>query len=158
MLLQLKEGLRAVLNLGAAVAVAGCLIIPVFAVVPAAAQSPTQFEGRLTPVPVDGVTRNLITGIGSMSAVLDGTRLTISGSFEGLREPATEANLHRGLATGVRGTAFFELRVSPARSGEISGSIDLNADQIDSLRKGRLYVQIHSEIAPEGNLWGWLLQ
>ena len=148
MLMQLKQGIRAVLIL----TIAGCLIIP------AAGQNPTEFEGRLTPVPVDGVTRNDITGVGSMSAVLDGTRLTITGSFEGLREAATEANLHRGLATGVRGTAFVELTVSRATSGEISGSIDLNADQIDSLRDGRLYVQIHSEIAPEGNLWGWLLQ
>ena len=97
------------------------------------------------------------TIFGSKSAVLEGTRLTITGSFEGLREPATEANLHRGLATGVRGTAFYELTVSPARSGKVSGSIDLNPDQIDSLRDGRLYVQIHSKIAPEGNLWGWLL-
>ena len=148
----LKQGIRAALNLYVALAVVGSLIVPV------AAQNPTQFEGRLTPVPVDGVTRDLITGIGSMSAVLEGTRLTITGSFEGLREAATEANLHRGLATGVRGTAFFELTVSPTTSGEVSGSLELNPDQIESLHDGRLYVQIHSEIAPEGNLWGWLLQ
>ena len=150
--MMLKQGIRAALNLYVALAVVGCLIVPV------AAQNPTRFEGRLTPVPVDGVTRDLITGIGSLSAVLEGTSLTITGSFEGLREPATEANLHRGLATGVRGTAFVELTVSRAASGKIFGSIDLNSDQIDSLRDGRLYVQIHSEIAPEGNLWGWLLQ
>jgi hypothetical protein len=136
-------------------AVIGGLVIPVVA---ATAQNPTQFEGRLTPVPVDGVTRDLITGIGSLSAVLEGTRLTITGSFEGLRDSATEANVHRGLATGVRGTAFFELTVSRSTSGDVSGSLDLNPDQIESLREGRLYVQIHSEIAPEGNLWGWLLQ
>ncbi len=146
--MMLREGIRATLIL----AIVGSLIVPV------AAQNPTQFEGRLTPVPVDGVTRDLITGIGSMSAVLEGTRLTITGSFEGLREAATEANLHRGLATGVRGTAFFELTVSPTTSGDVSGTLDLNPDQIESLHDGRLYVQIHSEIAPEGNLWGWLLQ
>ncbi len=151
-LMQWKQGIRAALVL--ALAIAGSLIIPV---VPVAAQNPTQFEGRLTPVPVDRVTRNDITGIGSMSAVLEGTRLTITGSFEGLREPATQANVHRGLRTGVRGTAFYELSVSPARSGEVSGSLDLNPDLIESLHDGRLYVQIHSKIAPEGNLWGWLL-
>jgi hypothetical protein len=26
------------------------------------------------------------------------------------------------------------------------------------LRKGMVYVQIHSEGAPDGNLWGWLLK
>ncbi len=151
----LKQGFRGAMILALGLATTGCLIIPI---VPAGAQNQRQFEGRLTPVPVDGVTRNDITGIGSMSAVLEGTRLTITGSFEGLRAPATEANLHRGLATGVRGTDFFELTVSGQTSGEISGSLDLTEDQIDSLREGRLYVQIHSEIAPEGNLWGWLLQ
>ena len=137
---------------GMILAIAGCLIIPV------ASQSRNQFEGRLSPVPVDGATRDDVTGIGSLSAVLEGTRLTIAGTFEGLREPATEANVHRGLATGVRGTAFYELTVSAATSGEVSGSLDLTEDQIESLRDGRLYIQIHSEIAPEGNLWGWLLR
>ena len=147
-----ERSVEAALNLALALVIVSCSIIPT------AAQNEEQFSGRLTPVPVDGVTRNDITGIGSMSAVLEGTRLTINGSFEGLREPATEANLHRGLRTGVRGSAFYELTVSRMTSGEVSGSIDLSPDQIDSLRDGRLYIQIHSEIAPEGNLWGWLLQ
>lgn len=139
-------------RVGAVLAMAGCLIVS------ASAQNEEQFVGRLAPVPVDGATRDDVTGIGSLSAILAGSRLTITGSFEGLREPATEAHVHRGLATGVRGTAFFELTVSRMTSGEVSGSLDLTPDQINSLRDGRLYVQVHSEIAPEGNLWGWLLQ
>ena len=132
--------------------IAGCLAVS------ASAQSEEQFEGRLSPVPVDGVTRDDVTGIGSLSAVLAGTRLSITGSFEGLGGPATEARLHRGLATGVRGTAFHALTVSEATAGSVSGSLDLTPDQVDSLRNGRLYVQIHSEKAPDGNLWGWLLK
>ena len=27
---------------------------------------------------------------------------------------------------------------------------------VADLEKGRLYVQLHSEKAPDGNLWGWL--
>ena len=34
----------------------------------------------------------------------------------------------------------------------------LTPDQIADLRAGRLYVQIQSERAPDGNLWGWLLR
>ena len=132
--------------------IVGCLAVP------AAAQNEEQYEGRLAPIPVDGRTRNDVTGIGSLSAVLVGTRLSITGSFEGLGGPATEARLHRGLATGVRGTAFHDLTVSSATNGSVSGSVDLTGDQVDSLRNGRLYVQIHSEQAPEGNLWGWLLK
>ena len=144
----LKQRVRAAVIL----VVVGCLTVS------AAAQGQERFEGRLAPVPVDGRTRNDITGIGSLSAVLVGTRLSITGSFEGLGGPATEARLHRGLATGVRGTAFHDLTVSRATAGSVSGSLDLTGDQVDSLRNGRLYVQIHSEKGPEGNLWGWLLK
>jgi len=42
-------------------------------------------------------------------------------------------------------------------NGTLSGSFDLTPDQIESLKKGKWYVQIHSEKAPDGNLWGWLL-
>jgi len=39
---------------------------------------------------------------------------------------------------------------------EISNVI--NTQQIQNLRKGGIYVQIHSEKAPEGVLWGWLIR
>ena len=51
--------------------------------------------------PVEGA--NTVAGAGSASAVLAGTKLTITGTFEGLRSPATAARLHNGLARGVRG-------------------------------------------------------
>jgi hypothetical protein len=47
--------------------------------------------------------------------------------------------------------------VSNATTGTISGTIDLTPQQLQALDKSALYVQIHSEKAPEGNLWGWLL-
>ena len=122
-----------------------------------AAQDGEMFRARLSVVPVEPSTQAGITGTGSASATLVGTRLSITGTFEGLLTPATVARVHRGLATGVRGSAFFDLNVSRATSGSISGSVDLTNDQMESLRQGRIYVQIHSEDAPEGNLWGWLL-
>ena len=58
---------------------------------------------------------------------------------------------------GVRGPAISDLKVTPAAKGEISGEVQLTAEQVESLRKRRLYIQIHSSSAPEGNLWGWLV-
>jgi len=98
-----------------------------------------------------------IAGSGSASAVLTGAKLTINGTFDGLLSPATTAQMHRGSATGVRGPVILDLTVSPAISGSVSGAFDLTSDQVDSLRKGRLYIQIASQKAPDGNLWGWLL-
>lgn len=122
------------------------------------AQGQDTFKGRLSLVPIDAKMVADTTGRGVASAVLAGSKLTVSGTFEGLRGAATTAQLRRGAATGVRGPAMFDLAVTKATSGAISGSFDLSADQVESLRGGRLYVQIDSEKAPEGNLWGWLLK
>jgi hypothetical protein len=57
----------------------------------------------------------------------------------------------------MRGVPIGDLTVSGDMSGTISGSIELSKEQIDDLAAGRLYVQLHSQKAPDGNLWGWLL-
>jgi hypothetical protein len=100
-----------------------------------------------------------IAGSGSLTATLSGNRLTIMGTFEGLRSPATTAQIHRG-PKGIRGPAILDLdlMISKAMKGAFSGSVELTPDQIADLRNGRLYVQIQSERAPDGNLWGWLLR
>ena len=124
----------------------------------AMAQAPTVFKTRLAPVAHEMSELDRIGGIGQATASLAGTKLTVSGTFEGLKSPATVAQIHRGSVAGVRGPSIFDLTVDKATSGKISGSFSLDADQTDSLRKGRLYIQIHSEKAPDGNLWGWLMQ
>jgi len=124
----------------------------------AAAQGQETFKARLALVPSDLKTRPDITGSGAATAVLNGGKVTITGKFEGMKTAATMAQLHSGIATGVRGTVVHDLTVDKATSGSISGSFDLNPQQVDALRKGKMYIQLHSEKAPEGNLWGWLLK
>ena len=123
-----------------------------------AAQSPETYKARLSAMPADAKTRADLAGSGSVSAVLTGTKLTITGSFEGLRSVATTASVHSSVAAGVRGPAIGDLTISKAESGTVTGSIDLTPPQLDTLRKGSLYVQIHSEKVPDGVLWGWLLK
>jgi len=53
---------------------------------------------------------------------------------------------------------FAVATVTKAMSGSISGSVDLTPAEAEALRKGMIYVQIHSEGAPDGNLRGWLLK
>ena len=124
------------------------------------AQSTKTFKARLSPVPIDVAMQATVAGTGSVSAVLTGTKLAITGTFEGLRSPATIAQVHKGPVRGTRGPVAFELTVSKASdgtSGTLTGSLELTTIQLADLEKGRLYVQLHSEKAPEGNLWGWLL-
>ena len=124
------------------------------------AQSGETFTARLAWVPTTAAQRADVTGKGSATASLSGRTLSISGSFEGLVAPATVARLHRGVAKGARGPAIFDLTLTKATSGTISGSVALTAEQVENLRQGRLYVQIHSEKGADAdgsNLWGWLI-
>jgi len=123
----------------------------------APAQKSAVFKTRLSPVAMDATMRLTVAGHGDASARLAGNRLEITGQFEGLLSPATKAELRLSPVMGVRGPAFQELTVSKAANGEISGSCELTADQLASLRKGRIYILISSEKAADGNLWGWLL-
>ena len=123
----------------------------------ALAQGVAVFKARLSPVAMDATMRATVAGSGSVTAQLTGSRLVVNGSFEGLLSPATIAQVHQSAVTGVRGPVVFDMTIGKATSGTIDGSFDLTPDQAESLRKGRLYVQIHSAKAPEGNLWGWLL-
>src|SRR5947209_13370341 len=98
---------RTIAVLGVAVAVV-CLVLP------SAAQAQERYKVRLATVPMDGGMRNTVAGTGSATAVLTGTTLTVTGTFDGLLSPATSAHLHRGAAMGVRGASFAELTVSKA--------------------------------------------
>lgn len=114
-------------------------------------------KARLSPVAMDASMLATIAGSGSISAHLTGSRLVIDGSFEGLLSPATTAQVHQSAVTGVRGPVIFDLTVTKSTSGAVDGSIDLTPEQAEALRQGRLYVQVNSEKASAGNLWGWLL-
>jgi hypothetical protein len=124
----------------------------------AAAQNEVRYKVRLAPVPMDIAMRSTVAGTGSATAVLKGTSLTISGTFDGLRSPATTARLHDGPTMGLRGMPFADLMISKATSGTISGSVTLSSEQARALERGRVYLQISSERAPDGNLWGWLIR
>ena len=136
-----------------------CLLVGAAAVgLAAAPQSQNRtFKARLAPVPMDLTMATTVAGLGSASASLTGSKLTITGTFDGLRSPATIAQVHKSPIRGVRGPVVFDLTASKDTNGTISGSADLTPLQVTDLEKGRLYIQLHSEKAPDGNLWGWLM-
>lgn len=122
-----------------------------------AAPREEHFQTRLSPIAMDLLTRDSVAGVGRATAVLSNDTLTLSGVFEGLPSAVTSANLHQGIAVGARGQLAFKLAVSGSRQGVINGSLRLSKDQAAALRSGRMYVQLQSEGAPDGHLWGWLL-
>lgn len=124
---------------------------------PVRAQAAKTFKARLSPVPIDVAMQATISGSGSVSAVLSGAKLTVTGTFEGLRSSATIAQMHKSPARGLRGPVVFDLTVTSGTSGTIGGTLDLTPAHVADLENGRLYIQVHSEKAPDGNLRGWLM-
>src|SRR5215213_5144562 len=121
------------------------LALPIAAALAAgtlSAQQPKTFKARLSPVPIDVSMQATIAGSGSVSAVLTGTRLAVTGTFDGLKSPPTIAQIRKSPVRGVRGPNVLDLTVtrSDASSGTIAGAFDLTAIQIADLEKGRLYV------------------
>ena len=123
----------------------------------AAAQSET-YKARLSVTPVDNATKGMLTGSGSATATLADRTLTLRGTFEGMKGPATRAQLHLG-PRGIRGPVMFTLVVSKGApgAGTLAGTFTLTPELVEAVRSSRFYIQVHSEAAPDGNLWGWLL-
>ena len=121
-----------------------------------AAQTKAQFRARLSTVPIDVAMQSTIAGRGNATATLIDRKLSVTGAFTDLKSPATVAKIHVA-PKGMRGPAVFDLTVSKATSGTLAGEFELTPSQVRDAMDGRFYIQVHSEKAPEGNLWGWLL-
>ena len=133
-----------------------CAAAAVISLVAAALAQSDTLKARLAPVPVESSTLAGMTGSGAATGTLSGRSLSVNGTFEGMQSPATAAQIHLG-PKGIRGPAVFDLTVTKAPSGTIGGTFVLTPEQIEAVKRGSFYIQIHSEKAPDGNLWGWLL-
>jgi hypothetical protein len=123
------------------------------------AAAPGSYETVLGPTPISHTTRTALTGEGAAIATLAGDTLKISGAFQGLSGPATDAHVMMGEGVGIPGNPILDLSASTAANGTINGTFRLTKVQAAALRAGRLYIQVNSQAgpAPGGNLWGWLL-
>ena len=104
----------------------------------------------------------LSNGSAMIKARLIGDTLYVSGSFKNLSGDYTNSHLHRGLA-GI--TGGVQIATSPVldptkRSGMYSESVNkyfLTADQKTMLLNRELYFNVHSTIAPGGEIRGQLV-
>lgn len=120
------------------------------------AQSSERFKGRLSRLPVDRPTAPQLRGQGSVEATLNGDELVLTAKFEGLSSPATAAHIHRA-PVARRGPVAFTVEVPAVATGELRDTITLTNAQLEQLREGLYYLQIHTEGNPGGELRGWLL-
>ena len=81
---------------------AAILVLTLTSVV-VSAQSAKSYRARLSPVALDVAMQTTVAGSGSVTASLSGTTLTVTGTFDGLKSPATIVQLHKSPVAGVRG-------------------------------------------------------
>lgn len=122
----------------------------------------TQYRARLSGA--NEVPPVFTTATGYLTATLDGTELTLSGSFEGLESavaPIAETGVHiHGGFAGQNGGV--EAILTPVlESGNTAGTIDqtitLRGEQLLLLENRQLYINIHTENNPAGELRGQLV-
>ncbi len=122
-----------------------------------AAPPPGGMRARLSPLPTDLAMQDTIAGLGAARASLAGSTLTVEGTYQGLRSPATVVRVYDSPKPGLRGALVGEFAAGGGTSGAFKGTVTLTRAQAAAYAQGLLYVQLHSEQAPDGNLWGWLM-
>lgn len=142
-----REGL----NYVAAAVLSAALVCPGFG-----AEKSEKYQAYLSPMPHNDAMHANFSGKGGAIAVLDGDTISLNGTFTGLASTATKAHLGLSKAAGIPGELILDVTVTPAVEGKVAATVKLDKTQIEELKKGRLYIQIDSEKAPKGNLWGWL--
>ena len=82
---------------------------------------------------------------------------TLSGSFTFSGFTPTAAHIHKGFA-GTNGAVVFPLELSAdSKSFAVPSATVLDSTELASLKNGELYVNIHSETFPSGELRGQVL-
>jgi hypothetical protein len=132
-------------------------VLTAFACLDSAAEKPEKYQAYLSPMPHNDAMHANFSGKGNAVVTIDGDTVTLSGTFNGLASAATKAHVCLSKAAGIPGTLIFEVTVTNTLDGKVSGTFKLDKSQIVDLHAGKLYIQIGSEKAPNGNLWGWLL-
>jgi len=116
---------------------------------------PAQYRARLSELPVSPQTYRDITGVGEVFATLNGSTLSVTGSFEGMSSAASAAHVHNA-PKAMNGPPIGALQATALPTGEVSGELELTVEQIEALRNEELYIVVHSENNPGGEIRGWL--
>jgi hypothetical protein len=94
---------------------------------------------------------------GSATAEIDGTSVVVEGDFTGLSGPATLAHIHGPADVNASAGVICPLTVPSAAAGTITGTCTLTAEQLQQLRDGLMYINIHTAANPSGEIRGQLL-
>jgi hypothetical protein len=95
---------------------------------------------------------------GLTGLTLKGRTLTVLGTFQNLSSAATAAHIHGPADENSNAPVLLPLVIDQvtngARSGRISGTFTLTEQQVEWLNNRQLYVNVHSQTFPGGEVRG----
>ena len=114
------------------------------------------FVATLTPDQEVPAVESAGTGAGSFTLSADQSTLTLNISASGLSGPVTGSHIHLG-APGEAGPIVFAFETSET-DGAISADAvwEIDADSLAALLAGNLYVNVHTDLNPAGEIRGLL--
>jgi len=101
------------------------------------------------------VPANTSTATANVTVMLNKTTgaVTVTGNFQGLTSNSTVAHIHGPAAVGVNGPVLVPLTISaPAKSGTVSANATMTSPQMNDMVNGMTYVNIHSDMFPDGEI------
>jgi hypothetical protein len=103
---------------------------------------------EVPPVDTDG------TGSATITFDSSSNQLSWSIQFSGLSGPAIAAHFHGPALVGVDAGVLVDIGAISGLSSPLNGSAVLTLEQASSLLAGRIYVNIHTESNPDGEIRG----
>lgn len=95
--------------------------------------------------------------VGAVTATLDGMTLNLSVSFSGLSGNAAAGHIHGPADKDASAGVLFPFKKVPAApDGTFTESVTLTDAQVQELRAGKYYVNIHTAANPGGEIRGQL--
>ena len=137
------------MNIKAIAAAAGLVLLT------AGAAHASQYNVTTTLKGADEVPPNTTTGKGTVSAMLDTTTKAFSYTitYAGLTGPATAAHFHGPAAPGSNAPPIITMT---SLASPIRGTTTLTDAQINDLRNGKWYFNVHTAAHPGGEIRGQL--
>ncbi len=97
-------------------------------------------------------------GSGTVTVTLDGTKVSVEGSFRDLSSNATAAHIHGPADVNSNADAICTLTIPQATSGTITGECTITEAQATAMEDGMTYVNIHTANHPAGEIRGQLTE